>query len=47
MSKRRCIPQLSPQSESEDTVLQLITVSLALIGFTSPGGLSDLYPAVV
>ncbi|KAJ1705311.1 phosphatidylinositol 3- and 4-kinase [Aspergillus flavus] len=47
VSKRRCIPQLSPQSESEDTVLQLITVSLALIGFTSPGGLSDLYPAVV
>ncbi|KAE8338953.1 hypothetical protein BDV24DRAFT_137247 [Aspergillus arachidicola] len=46
-SKRRCIPRLSPQSESEDTVLQLITVSLALIGFTSPGGLGDLYPAVV
>ncbi|KAE8133779.1 hypothetical protein BDV38DRAFT_274097 [Aspergillus pseudotamarii] len=46
-SKRRCMPRASPHSESGDTVQQLIAVSLALIGFTSPGGLGDLYPAVV
>ncbi|KAE8374326.1 protein kinase [Aspergillus bertholletiae] len=45
-SKRLCNPRLSPHSKSRDTAQQLIAASLAVIGFTSPGGLGDLYPGV-